>query len=510
MLIYSDNILLKNVSKERIAVGRIREALKIWPVVILYGPRKVGKTTALMQLAVDNPNVQYIDCGNPKDVADMKYIFDNVDDVTLLVDEVQKLSPINWTVKALASWAQRTKNFKVVFTGSVTGFMSQLARENGGGRNKKIRMPIITYLEYLYFTGIIPSYDVDLKTVDYGNSFQDYMKLKGLEYMNIGPINQEYIDETVREMEEATRNVDLTTSLLRDRHDDILRAYMLIAYKLIENWGYQTVFYQPQIGHREFKARISETLIGMGLVDDFSVYQAASADMTDVQISEAVRHLLWSELALYHEIINKDEPAPESNLVDLYLGKEKDFARFHLKDLFGKASIDVVNPLIYSAIAEEFWDIMVGWVSKNTKPSSNANLLAFIKQKLSSRSDFLKDKNVMGCWVECYIRGAFALLNSVGTPMVARTFHDSHNKEVDIVGDVFCEVLIECAVKDNDKSEKDVHFDLAYTGREFCILTTKGRCAATEMNGIKVLKIPYWMLAAFLDRGEIPKIEDFE
>jgi hypothetical protein len=224
-------------------------------------------------------------------------------------------------------------------------------------------------------------------------------------------------------------------------------------------------------------------------------------------MAAAVRYLLWSDLALCNQKVTKDS-VKEDNLMDLYLGRDKEFADRHLKDFFINGSIDVVNPLIYSAISEEIWGILSKY-AKEADSYSDMDVFEFIKQKLSNRSTFLKDKNIVVCWVESYIRGSFAILSSTDIPMTTRTFHDPDAREIDIAGDDFNFVLIECGIRDKDKTASEVHFNKAYTGRETCILATKRNCGVVNMNGIEVLKIPYPMLAAFLDRGEVPNPKDF-
>jgi hypothetical protein len=509
MIIAKNDPKLKGVTKERLAVRQVREALKDRSVVILYGPRKVGKTTALKQLGLDNPKMEYIDCGIPSHAVDLKNIYDNEDDVTVLLDEVHKLPLTNDWVSALCVKAHNFRNFKVVITGSVTGYMSQIARANGGGRNRKVRMPIITYLEYLYFTNVIPSYGVDLKTVNYGDSFQDYMTLKDLEFMNIGPIDQGFLDETVHEFEEATENNDLVTFLLKEKSPDIVRSFLLLGYKLIENWSYQIVLYDPNIGSLELKYKITDDKKAEEIFEGFSIYKAAASKMTDLQITAAVRYLLWSELALYNQIIRVKGSVPSNHLIKLYLGLDNDFSHFHIKDFFENGTIDVVNPLIYSAISEEFWGILDDYIKTDNNEEPDRKLFNVIRQKLSSRTTFLRDKGVVGCWAESYLRGSFAILSSKTTPMTTWTYHDEQGKEVDIAGNEYRFALIECGVRDKDKTEKEVYYRYAYTGKETCILATKRNCGVVFMNGIKVLKIPYYMLAAFLDRGEIPNPDDF-
>jgi len=172
--ITTDDPRLIEVTKERLAVTRIEKALLDYPMVVLSGPRKVGKTVALLQMAIKTENAEYLDCGVPEDAAELERIFHSRVSVLLLLDEIQKLKRCHDWVSYLAHKAQITSTFRVIITGSVAACMEILARgKAGGGRSKYVHIPIITYLEYLYLTNKITGYDTNLLQTDYGDSFYD-------------------------------------------------------------------------------------------------------------------------------------------------------------------------------------------------------------------------------------------------------------------------------------------------------------------------------------------------
>jgi len=50
MKIQRDDYRLINITKERLAISKIEKALEGFSMVILSGPRKVGKTIAMLQI----------------------------------------------------------------------------------------------------------------------------------------------------------------------------------------------------------------------------------------------------------------------------------------------------------------------------------------------------------------------------------------------------------------------------------------------------------------------------
>ena len=150
-------------------------------------------------------------------------------------------------------------------------------------------------------------------------------------------------------------------------------------------------------------------------------------------------------------------------------------------------------------VAEELWVLLEDVVSITDTQKPMFKKLASI---LKDQNSFLSNPNLVGNWVEAYLRGAYALLGS--TPMKTTSYQNDMGREIDIARGFPENILIEVAVKTKEKKEKDVNFHLAYTGMEKCFLTTQNVLEKVVWNDVPVWRIPYPMLAAFLDRGEIP------
>jgi hypothetical protein len=93
------------------------------------------------------------------------------------------------------------------------------------------------------------------------------------------------------------------------------------------------------------------------------------------------------------------------------------------------------------------------------------------------------------------------------TPLKITSFQGEQDKEIDIARGEYVNLLIEIAVRNDEKTKNEVNFALAYTGKERCFLTTKKEFEKVNWDGIPIWRIPYSMLAAFFDRGEIPSEE---
>jgi len=507
-----NDLRLKNITKERFVLTRIRKWLPEYPMIILSGPRRVGKTTALLQLAIENENSEYFDCGSKSDVERLQELMYEDYKGLILLDEFQLMERHADWFMAFNTCGQQNKDFRVVMTGSVAPYTVAMARlKGGGGRSGLIHLPFITYLEYLYFTGIIQSYDADLTKVDYGDSFLRYMTLDGLNDFMLPEINSMYVAQAANDVKEAKLIADHATSFLKCTHDDINRALLLLAYRLIWAWGYKTIFKEPHVGNAELGMfNVDKYLSQEGAIDNFSVWEAAKSSMTDAQISESLKYLLWTDLALCNYVtVDIDERLDTTDLTRLSL--DYPVSDIGIQKFFSdRIQLYTVNPIIYSAISEELWSVLTDYVknaSDKTKAAFNS-----IRQKMAgrkTRGTFLRDTNIVGPWVEMYLRGSYALATKY-TPLITTSFQDVTGKEIDIARGGFEMVLIEISVRRAEKTIGDVHFELAYTGKETCILTTKRIFDKVIWNNVPIYRIPYYMLAAFFDRGEVPTDDIFK
>ena len=495
--------LLKGITKERFVVSQIRKWLREYPIIMLSGPRKVGKTTALLQLAVESANVgaEYLNCAYEADIRRLDELIVRDFSGLLLIDEFQMLDDPNSYMHTFTNIGGQDRNFKVVITGSVVAYTRYIAQMKGGGRNKLLHVPLLTYLEYLYFTEKIPNYTIDLSRFDYGDSFIDYMTLKNLHGFMLPLIDVEYTIDAAIEINIARRVSPYLISLLNSNEDDIQRALLLLAHRLTYMWNYRKTFYDPLIGNREISnTSISNSLRNMNVFANFSVWKATHPFMTGSQIEESLRYILWSDLA-FCNFVERDinSKLDDSFLSGLYLGKP--LYEDELQKLFSNVvQVYITNPLWYSVIAEELWILL----EDSVLVPNNVEKPVFRKlaNLLKNRNSFLRDPNLMGNWVEAYLRGAYALL--CFTPMKTTSFQNETGREIDIARGFPKNLLIEVAIKTEEKKEKDVNFHLAYTGNERCFLTTQNTLDKVVWNKVPICRIPYSMLAAFLDRGEIP------
>jgi hypothetical protein len=368
-------------------------------------------------------------------------------------------------------------------------------------------MPFITYLEYLYFRNIIPSYGVNLSKVEYGDSFLDYMTLKDLNISERPIIDDSYTEDIAKDIAGARAVSSYSTNFLNCTTDDVRRALLLLAYRLTSIFNLKTTFYDPAIGNRELEFPIYEDLVNAGLLNELSVWEAAKASMTNEQISAALSYILLSDLALCNfEVGSLDDEADTAVLSKLWSGAY--LTEAELKSLFSSTTqVFAANPLIYSAITEDLYKTLAGYVKSSR--DKTAELFMFLKQKLSSRDGFLRNPYIVGLWVESYLRGSYAMMNR-GTPLLTKSFRSAQRAEIDIVEGAPRNILIEAAVRKEEKKHDDVNFHLAYTGNERCFLTTKRTLEKVVWNDVPIWRIPYPMIAAYIDRGELPNDEDLK
>ena len=171
--------------KERLIVRKIRTFIEDeagYSVALIAGMRHVGKSTVLDQLRKYYPDAVKIDFSVVKDDPEerLEQFFKKPSSL-LLLDEITHLDGYDLICEEIfkKSSGQSGWNFKVVITGSSTAHLCKIALNKlGGGRCRLFFLPVITFVEYLYFIDKIPSYQ------DYSEAkpehFRDYLQLKDL------------------------------------------------------------------------------------------------------------------------------------------------------------------------------------------------------------------------------------------------------------------------------------------------------------------------------------------
>lgn len=116
------------------------------PAVVLYGPRQVGKTTLVKQLAAANPDkFLYLDLELPSDrnkLSDPELFLNNHVNITVILDEVQFLPDLFPVLRSLIDQDRRAGRFLLL--GSSSPLLMQHSSESLAGR--------IRYRELFPFT----------------------------------------------------------------------------------------------------------------------------------------------------------------------------------------------------------------------------------------------------------------------------------------------------------------------------------------------------------------------
>ena len=126
--------------------ARVQEALQSHPVIVLTGPRQVGKST-LLQHADFLKNWRYLTLDDPDILEqakeDPKGLF--WEDKPTIVDEVQRCPKLLLTIKYLVDKTDRRRNFILSGSGNIS--LRQTPRETLAGRAKYLHLAGFAYRE---------------------------------------------------------------------------------------------------------------------------------------------------------------------------------------------------------------------------------------------------------------------------------------------------------------------------------------------------------------------------
>ena len=136
---------------------KVKEALRILPVVVLIGARQVGKTTIMNNYEYDK-NTLFLNGQNPEIIELFSkyslietYLRVNLNsqlDGYLLIDEFQFIPGISTTIKLLTD---NNKNLKIIATGSSSLDIIQKVEESLAGRVRMINVYSLSFPEYIRF-----------------------------------------------------------------------------------------------------------------------------------------------------------------------------------------------------------------------------------------------------------------------------------------------------------------------------------------------------------------------
>ena len=204
----------------RYAFSRIVESVGDRQILIVTGPRRVGKTTLLYQSierlleTVDQNRILYFSfeesATNPKDVLEfyeknvLKKSFEETDRVFVFFDEIQYVA--NWP-SILKQFYDLYPNLKFFVSGSSSLLLSKEAVERLAGRFFFLRLKPLTFSEFLELKGVKKD-NVELFSRRIEAHFHDYLRKSGF---------PEIVDwENEAKMAEYVRNSVIDRVALRD------------------------------------------------------------------------------------------------------------------------------------------------------------------------------------------------------------------------------------------------------------------------------------------------------
>ena len=471
--------------KERLIVQRLRDFIETddeYTIALVAGIRKTGKTTALKQLQASYPDAFYVDfMRNNLDFSEMLDNFMESPSELLLLDEIAYLADYERFSQHLYDLSNSSyhnhKKFKVIITGSSLAHVMRLnSSKLGGGRARLYRLPPITFVEYLYITGKINSYDYrDYENVT-NDDFADYLTLEGLTDLRI-QFDDNYFRTFYDEVSDGNRHSSLSHSLVELGQDDLLNMSRLLAYKLSEPKQYWNTFNPSDdaIGGQE-----RESLRGVGVkytkgIDLSDALVTNSRDAV-LQISPKDRgrilgFMLRAGLASveYNQDSSEKEKTPISSILHTL---ESSTTNGPLEALFKDVSICLTTPLFYSRLGVD------------------------ILKRLDVDVAHLCKGSLLGAMVEVYMRGSVAIL-SKNTVMTTIKLTYPELGEVDVY-DPSLGLLLEVTI--SNKPGKRVNANKYFKDEELIRI-----CSSRDRSDVinDVVHAPYAKLCCMLDTGDV-------
>ena len=452
------NINHTKYPKQRLIVDNLKEFIgksgnKTCPIAVMAGIRRIGKTTVLycLQEYYGINNSLYLDFANDKEaVYKLDDFIRNPDKNLLLLDEITYLKNYENICSDLYNTAggAREWKFKVVITGSSPAHLFKLAHLTlGGGRSKIFNLPVITFVEYLYFTERIKSYS------EYSNAtiqdFKDYLLLKDLNPELAMSFDEQYFIDYYELNDRSNDNRCAGRSFIELKSDDLQNMANLLAYQLADHVKYETIV-SPDIGVRSLAPTDRARLIKF---------------LLDSRITNCSTTLL-----------SEDERKMEASAV--YRELESTTNSSYLEGLFKKISVAMCSPLLYSRLGED--------------------ILASVNIDFHTLLDNSEYNDIIGKMLEVYIRGAIVQLDCPLIPFTLAKLKYAEIGEVDIWNSnrgILCEVT---AGRTKGPQEIKLH---KYFKNISLIRVCSTKHHSDKIEGF--YRIPCPILCCMIDTGDI-------
>ena len=482
-------LITKIPDKERLIVGQLHDFVeneKDYPIALIAGMRHVGKSTVLKQMQKYYPTAPILDFSGDLDEAreNLAKFAGNPSSPVLLIDEITWLPGYENICQNLYNIAggQSEWKFKAIITGSSPAHICSLANNKlGGGRSVLFYLPVITFVEYLYFTGKIPS------CRDYADAkpehFKDYLQLRDLPAGMTLTFDERYFVNYY----DINSHSNICSASSRAQNDlqkeDLRNLANFLAYQLADSPAYDTVI-RPKIAEEELQ---NELLPSEIRALDFSGTFIAESSRAAKGLSfedhaRLIEFLLASRIANVETTLLDAAAKPHSEFEVVQMLRATN-NRKNLQDFFKKVSIAIGNPLLYTRLGNDILAV-VGMTMDDLWKNSDNNAL-------------------LGKMLEVYIRGAMAQLEN---PLLAfSSMKLNYNGEVDIYKpNAHTSILCEVTAKRRPKSLDKINL-LNYFPDEPMI-----RICCTESHKDDIYgfhRIPYAQLCCMIDTGDIFKLQ---
>lgn len=434
-------------------------------IALLIGIRRIGKTTILKQILNKYENAKYIDVKPyTQDLsAELSTIIDSGISL-LLIDEFTSLVYYDTLAQSIYDKAC-IKNVKIIITASSPYHLFKLAmNELGGGRSDIYKLPPITFIEYLYFTDKIVSYN-DISNIN-NKWFVDYLKLDGLSNNLKIKLNSSYFNSWFENNEEINDNTYNGHSKNDITGEEIYSLFNLIAYKLANAPKYNEMI-KPKVGLQEH-THIFPLNLG---------YKLSHIDLTDLILTKSIDKITTLSISKIAEIIlfliDSGMAIISISNINTTINEVKDALKTcirykNISDIFKEVSIILTSPLYYTRIGEEIFDrfdvtldvlekgYLTGLILEIYIISSlyyNINILTYNQYKLNDYGE-----------VDIFIPSIMLILES--------TISNKKSSEIHL-GNYFKDKLCIriCCSKDKDKFN-GIYHEIPY-GKLMCILDNK-------------------------------------
>jgi hypothetical protein len=338
------------------------------------------------------------------------------------------------------------------------------------------------FIEYLYFTGRIPSYtDYDKVTPE---DFEDYLLLEGLNNPLKANFDDGYFNTFYDEAVVSNGRRFMSASNIKLEPDDLTNMANLLAYKLSEAASYQGTI-QPQVGAQEHihavnlgvRSKKNKVDLSTTIISDS---KKAVPGMTVASIKNLIYFLLYSGLACVElTSIGEDVKLPDiGGVMDTLQNSEK---VAELEDLFDEISICMTSPLFYTRLGREIFE------ARGIDPG------------------ILRKGMIFGKMLELYVRGGLAM-SSEATILTSKKlkYYDADGSEIGEVDISDTKRFLLCELGTDNKKDSDLNLNKYYGDIPFIRIASSR--TIDRFNG-RYHRIPYAKLCCMIDTGDVFALE---